>query len=48
MACPCRCYTSISEWVDAARRTQEEADPIRSELDAVQNQLETHKVLIIL
>ncbi|XP_065889965.1 microtubule-actin cross-linking factor 1-like isoform X3 [Dysidea avara] len=40
------CYTSISEWVDAARRTQEEADPIRSELDAVQNQLETHKATL--
>ena len=48
MACPYSCYHSVSEWVDAASKTQEEAEPIKSELDAVQDQLETHKVLIIL
>ena len=48
MTCPCSCYQSVSEWMDAASKTQEEAEPIRSELDAVQDQLEAHKVVVIL
>ena len=48
MAYPFSCYQSVSEWVDVTSKTQEEAEPIKSELDAVQDQLETHKVLIIL
>ena len=39
MPYPYSCYQSVSEWMDVANKAQEEAEPIRSELDAVQGQL---------
>lgn len=37
-------YQILVQWVNSASEAQEEVDPIRSEPDAVQNQLEVHKV----
>ena len=33
------------QWVDATTKAQEEVEPIKSDLDAVQSQLEAHKVI---
>ena len=38
----CSSYQMLVQWVDSGSKTQD--DPIMSELNAVQNQLEAHKV----
>lgn len=40
----CSSYQVMVQWVDDASKAQGEVEPIKSELDAVQNQLEAHKV----
>ena len=40
----CSSYSIIVQWVDARTKAQKEAERIKSELDAVQKQVESNKV----
>lgn len=44
----CSSYQTLLQWVDSTGKAQEEVDPIKCELDAVQHQLEVHKVYMTL